>query len=84
MATDPGLDARLKRIEEIVAALDSDSLGLDEALALFEEGVTQLARAREVLARTELRIEELIGPESGEVRDLRLDGEEEPAGGAGG
>lgn len=84
METDQGLDVRLKRIEEIVAALDSDALGLDEALALFEEGVAQLARAREMLARTELRIEELIGPEGDEVRDLRLHGEEEPEGGAGG
>ncbi len=84
MATDRGLDARLKRIEEIVAALDSDALGLDEALALFEEGVAQLAGAREVLARTELRIEELIGPEGDEVRALRFQGEEEPEGGAGG
>lgn len=42
--------------------LDSDSLGLDDALALFEEGVGHLARAREILARTELRIEELVGP----------------------
>lgn len=82
--TEPGLDARLKRIEEIVAELDSDSLGLDEALALFEEGVAQLARAREVLARTELRIEELIGPEGDDVRDLRLDVEEGSQGGAGG
>lgn len=78
METDPGLDARLKRIEEIVAALDSDALGIDEALALFEEGVAHLNRAREMLARTELRIEELIGPEGDEVRDLRLLGEEDP------
>lgn len=42
--------------------LDSDSLGLDDALALFEEGVGHLARAQEILARTELRIEELVGP----------------------
>lgn len=80
MEADPGLDARLKRIEEIVAALDSDALGLDEALALFEEGVAQLNRARELLARTELRIEELIGPEGDDVRDLRLQREEEPEG----
>jgi len=75
-----GLDARLRRIEEIVAALDSDALDLDEALAAFEEGVEHLARAREMLARTELRIEELIGPEGDEVRDLRLPGEDEPEG----
>jgi len=76
-----GLDARLRRIEEIVAALDSDSLDLDEALAVFEEGVAHLARAREMLARTELRIEELIGPEGDEVRDLHLPGEGESDGG---
>ncbi|MDE2975880.1 MAG: exodeoxyribonuclease VII small subunit [Gemmatimonadota bacterium] len=80
MKSELGLDARLRRIEEIVAALDSDALDLDEALAAFEEGVEHLARAREMLARTELRIEELIGPEGDEVRDLRLPGEDEPEG----
>lgn len=80
MKSELGLDARLRRIEEIVAALDSDALDLDEALAAFEEGVEHLARAREMLARTELRIEELIGPEGDEVRDLRLPGEGEPEG----
>ena len=81
MKSELGLDARLRRIEEIVAALDSDSLGLDEALAVFEEGVAHLARAREMLARTELRIEELIGPEGDEVRDLHLPDEGESDGG---
>lgn len=72
MPDEVGLDGRLRRIEEIVAALDSDSLELDEALALFEEGVAHLARAREILARTELRVEELIGAEGGELRELPL------------
>ena len=72
MAGEPGLDGRLRRIEEIVAALDSDTLDLDEALSLFEEGVAHLARAREILARTELRVEELIGAQSDEVREVRL------------
>ena len=66
----PGLDELIHRIEEIVRRLDSDSLGLDDALVLFEEGVGHLGRAREILARTELRIEELIGPEGEAVRDL--------------
>ena len=77
MEHDLGLDARLKRIEEIVAALDSDALDLDEALAVFEEGVAHLARAREILARTQLRVEELIGPEGNEVRELGLASGEE-------
>ena len=67
---EPGLDALILRIEEIVRRLDSDSLGLDEALALFEEGVGHLGRAREILARTELRIAELIGPEGDAVQEL--------------
>ncbi len=41
--------------------MDSDSLGLDQALALFEEGVGHLRVAREILGRVELRVEELIG-----------------------
>ena len=74
---DPGLDGRIRRIEEIVRLLDSDSLGLDDALALFEEGVGHLGRAREILARTELRIEEMIGPEGETVQEMP------PPGGAG-
>ena len=75
MEAERGLDATLKRIEAIVAALDSDSLGLDEALALFEEGVGHLRRAREVLAMAELRVEELIGREGEEVREFREPGQ---------
>ncbi len=67
---EPGLEELIRRIEEIVRLLDSDSLGLDDALALFEEGVGHLGRAREVLARTELRIMELVGPEGETVREL--------------
>jgi exodeoxyribonuclease VII small subunit len=78
---EPGLDELIRRIEEIVRRLDSDSLGLDDALALFEEGVGHLASAREILARTELRIEELIGPEGEAVRDLgQPDGADRDAG----
>jgi len=73
---EPGLDGLLQRIEEIVASLDSDALNLDEALALFEEGVAHLASAREILVRTELRVEELIGTEGDEVRTMELAGEE--------
>lgn len=72
MPHDTGLDARLKRIEEIVAALDSDTLDLDAALALFEEGVAHLGHAREMLRKTELRVEELIGPEGDAVEEMSV------------
>lgn len=58
-----GLEDRLARIEAIARELDSDSLGLDDALALFEEGVGHVRRAKEILAAAELRVEELTAPE---------------------
>lgn len=54
-----GLEARLARIEEIARTLDSDALGLDEALALFEEGVAHVRRAKARLGAAELKVEEL-------------------------
>lgn len=65
-----GLDGRLKRIEDIVASLDSDEVDLDEALALFEEGVRHLRRAQQILEMAELKVEELIGTQGDEVREF--------------
>ncbi len=77
--SEAGLEGRLKRIEEIVAALDSDSLGLDQALALFEEGVEHVRRARAILSAAELKVEELIGARGEETRRIRPGGEEDGA-----
>lgn len=74
---EPGLEDRLRRIDEIVAALDSDALGLDQALALFEEGVVHVGRARAILAAAELKVEELVGPDGEERRD-RTPSERDP------
>ncbi len=70
MPNEGGLDGRLRRIEEIVAAMDSDSLDLDEALALFEEGVGHLRSAERLLSKAELKVEELIGREGEEAREF--------------
>ncbi len=78
MPAEGGLDGRLRRIEEIVAALDSDEIDLDEALALFEEGVGHLRRARRILESAELKVEELIGPEGEEAREFGAPGHRPP------
>ncbi len=65
----PSLEARLKRLEEILAALEADELELEKALELFEEGVTHVRAAERILAETELRVEELLG-EDGETRSF--------------
>lgn len=63
------LEARLRRLEEIVSQLETEELELDRALALFEEGVSHVKEAEGALAAAELRVEELLA-ESGETRPL--------------
>ena len=71
----------MQRIEEIVRALESDRLDLETALALFEEGAEELGRARKLLERAELRIEELTrSPDDAAPADVvRTEGEDTDA-----
>jgi exodeoxyribonuclease VII small subunit len=54
------LEARIARLEAIARRLEREDLELDDALALFEEGVGHLREARQLLSHAELRIERLI------------------------
>ena len=56
----PGLNEQLERLEAIVRRLESEDLSLDDALALFEEGVERLRAAREQLAQTELKVRKVL------------------------
>jgi exodeoxyribonuclease VII small subunit len=58
----------LKKLETIVAAMESDELPLEALLAKYEEG-TRLARTcQEKLAEAELKIEQLEKTAAGEVK----------------
>jgi exodeoxyribonuclease VII small subunit len=57
---DPSLETRLGRLEEILSRMEAEDVPLEEALKLFEEGVTHVRAAERVLAETELRVEELL------------------------
>ena len=76
MSTEPdrpsSLEERLDRLEEILAALESDQLELEQSLALFEEGVAHIREAEQTLARATLR-----------VREVLADGQERPVDGEG-
>jgi len=61
------LEARLVRLEAIVAALEREDLELEEALRLFEEGVGHIRATRELLATAELRITYLLENDAGEA-----------------
>jgi len=68
------LEARLARLEEILARMESEDVALEEALSLFEEGVEHVRRAEKILAETELRVEELLGDGSTQPVDADEEG----------
>jgi exodeoxyribonuclease VII small subunit len=50
----------LSRLEQIAAALDRDDLPLEEALKLFEEGISRLREASAALADADGKVRTLI------------------------
>lgn len=50
----------LERLHAIVAALEGDTLPLDDALRLFEEGVARLRDAGGELARVDAKLSLLV------------------------
>ena len=61
----PTYESLYARMQAIVARLEAGQLPLDEALALYEEGVTVAAACQRLLDQAELRIQELspgVGP----------------------
>ncbi len=65
-------ESNLKRLEAIVAQLESERLDLNAALGLFEEGIELLRLASGELEKTETRVKELIERADGvlELRNL--------------
>lgn len=60
MAEEPlAFEEALGRLDETVAALEGGQLALDDALAIFEEGVRLSRRCQELLDHAELRVQRL-------------------------
>jgi len=57
---DLGFEAALDRLEGLVDRLEDGDLPLEEALAVFEDGVALTRRCAEQLERAERRIEVLV------------------------
>lgn len=55
-------EEQLERLEVIVARLEDESVGLEQSLELFEEGMALAKACRERLEAIELRIDELLDP----------------------
>jgi exodeoxyribonuclease VII small subunit len=58
---------QLERLEEIVASLEDETVGLEEALGLFEDGVKLAKSCRARLEEVENRVRQLLETEEGEA-----------------
>jgi exodeoxyribonuclease VII small subunit len=68
------LEEELDRLERIVQRLEREDVTLDDALALFEEGISIARSARSKLEAAEARVREILR-EAGEtfrVRDIDM------------
>lgn len=55
----PSFEASLERIREIVTALESGELSLEESIETYREGANLIEGARRTIDEAELRISEL-------------------------
>ena len=75
VADELGFDTILARLREVVQRLESGELTLEQALAIYEEGVQLARRGQHVLASAEKRVEILLSA-SGGVETAPFDGSE--------
>lgn len=75
---DISFERSLQRLEEIVEKLEEESVPLDDALKLYEEGVALSKTCIEKLAKAELKLKQLSKDINGnfELIDLNEESEE--------
>ena len=74
---EPDFDTRLGRLGRIVSELEEGGVGLEEALALYREGIEQLGSCKKTLETYREEVEELARAAE---TDLDGDAAEEEAG----
>lgn len=67
-------EASLRRLDEILATLEEQQVGLDASLQLFEEGVELLRSASAELGRADTKVQMLLEKSGGgfELREMDL------------
>jgi exodeoxyribonuclease VII small subunit len=64
-SAEPGFDAILVRLREVVQKLESGELSLEQSLAVYEEGVQLARKGQQLLASAEKRVEILVSASGG-------------------
>ena len=62
---EPGFDAVLARLREVVERLEGGNLSLEDSLRVYEEGVGLARKGHELLDRAEKRVELLVSSSGG-------------------
>lgn len=76
--TDVSFEQALKKLEEAVRKLEDGSLGLEEALKTFEQGIHWSRQCQQRLLDAEKRVEILLKADKEELTQVAFDlGEEE-------
>ena len=70
------LEAAMKRLAEITEELSREGVKLEDALALYEEGVGLVRACNKKLEQTERKIKMLKMSVDGELFEADLDGQE--------
>lgn len=55
----PTFEEALKQLETIAEQIEQGKIGLEESIARYEEGMALVKQCRDILARAELRIQQL-------------------------
>jgi exodeoxyribonuclease VII small subunit len=79
---DLGFDAVVARLRAVVERLETGQLGLEEALAVYEQGVVLARRGHQLLDAAEKKVEVLVSTSGGVATQAFDSGEtlpEEPA-----
>lgn len=66
------LEDAMRRLDEVVAALDSEQTDLERALALYEEGVRLVRICRERLEDADRTIRQLKLNSDGEISEVEM------------
>ena len=56
----PNFEVSLTKLEKIVERLETEELGLEESLRLFEEGIKVSKKCEESLKSAELKVKKLL------------------------
>lgn len=70
------LEDAMRRLDQVVAALDSDKTDLDEAMKLYEEGVGLVRLCHRKLQEAERTVRILQISEEGEITEKAFDVEQ--------